>query len=320
MKSVAMQQNVTMDQSHMPPLNPASSIRYDICLEGNPSDDNNMFQFQVTDCVTAPTAAAQKVDEPPLTYLNKGQHYNITLKDVKGYDGDIISTAIITFHDEAHRAGATDYWKQFDRIVFRWNGKAGASIYVKFNCLSTDFSRIKGVKGIPLRLQIESYQQGMPHIEKTYSRIKLFRDKGAERKNKDDARHIERQLEKLRGKNGEPHPLWLAYSPTSPVTVFRELVTPEEDMAEDMHRRGLIASPSSSNILLPLPSPVPAPVNFMPGPMRRSFSTSFQPAPAVDMHYPFPAQVPIGYDPSYVPQRRRRIAKLSVLIKFESDD
>ncbi|CEJ03246.1 hypothetical protein RMCBS344292_17234 [Rhizopus microsporus] len=302
-----------------------SSIRYDICLE-------------------APTAAAQKVDEPPLTYLNKGQHYNITLKDVKGYDGDIISTAIITFHDEAHRAGATDYWKfwlshqnnaekakaidldisrsngihiiehrQFDRIVFRWNGKAGASIYVKFNCLSTDFSRIKGVKGIPLRLQIESYQQGMPHIEKTYSRIKLFRDK-------DDARHIERQLEKLRGKNGEPHPLWLAYSPTSPVTVFRELVTPEEDMAEDMHRRGLIASPSSSNILLPLPSPVPAPVNFMPGPMRRSFSTSFQPAPAVDMHYPFPAQVPIGYDPSYVPQRRRRIAKLSVLIKFESDD
>lgn len=115
-------------------------------------------------------------------------------------------------------------------------------------------------------------------------------------------------MEKLRGKNGEPHPLWLAYSPTSPVTVFRELVTPEEDMAEDMHRRGLIASPSSSNILLPLPSPVPAPVNFMPGPMRRSFSTSFQPAPAVDMHYPFPAQVPIGYDPSYVPQRRRRIA------------
>lgn len=49
-----------------------SSIRYDICLEGNPSDDNNMFQFQVTDCVTAPTAAAQKIDEPPLTYLNKG--------------------------------------------------------------------------------------------------------------------------------------------------------------------------------------------------------------------------------------------------------
>lgn len=26
-----------------------SSIRYDICLEGNPSDDNNMFQFQVAD-------------------------------------------------------------------------------------------------------------------------------------------------------------------------------------------------------------------------------------------------------------------------------
>ncbi len=63
-----------------------------------------------------------------MTYLNKGslhtlykqafsyheiigQYYNINLKDQKGYSEDINSTAIITFHDESHRAGATDYWK-----------------------------------------------------------------------------------------------------------------------------------------------------------------------------------------------------------------
>lgn len=80
--------------------------------------------------------------------------------------------------------------RQFDRISFRWNGKLGASVHIRFNCLSTDFSRIKGVKGIPLRLQIESEQSQLHHhypaaammqqistAERTYCRIKLFRDK-----------------------------------------------------------------------------------------------------------------------------------------------
>jgi hypothetical protein len=75
--------------------------------------------------------------------------------------------------------------RQFDRVSFKWFGKLGASVHVRFNCLSTDFSRIKGVKGIPLRLQIESeqvdnHQQNAMirhHPERTYCRIKLFRDK-----------------------------------------------------------------------------------------------------------------------------------------------
>ncbi|CAO3679333.1 unnamed protein product [Rhizopus stolonifer] len=290
-----------------------SDIRYDICLE-------------------APTAAAQKADEPPITYLNKGQYYNINLKDLNQFNGDIISTVIITFHDENHRASATDYWKfwlthqndteiakaveldiskstgtqlvenrQFDRVLFRWNGSSGATIYVKFNCLSTDFSRIKGVKGIPLRLQIESQQSTGP-IEKTYCRIKLFRDKATERKNKDDAKHIERQLEKLRGKNGEPHPLWLAYSPTSPITLFREIVSPEEDV---------LINPVT-NTLLPLPTPM--------GSVRRSFNGSFQASTDISPTLYSHAQFAIGYDPGYAPQRRRRIAKLSLLVKFESND
>lgn len=72
--------------------------------------------------------------------------------------------------------------RQFDRVSFKWNGKIGASVHIRFNCLSTDFSRIKGVKGIPLRLQIESEQTDQQAIirhqsERTYCRIKLFRDK-----------------------------------------------------------------------------------------------------------------------------------------------
>lgn len=94
----------------------------------------------------------------------------------------------------------------FDRITFEWNGSQGAKIFVRFNCLSTDFSRIKGVKGIPLRAYMESkvscpatldYQfagtiqpksddtgkkQGSDgdsyeYTENCFCKIKLFRDK-----------------------------------------------------------------------------------------------------------------------------------------------
>ena len=68
--------------------------------------------------------------------------------------------------------------KTFNRISFKWNGKAGAKLMVRFNCLSTDFSRIKGVKGIPLRVHMDTMASGDEQIlERSYAKIKLFRDK-----------------------------------------------------------------------------------------------------------------------------------------------
>jgi hypothetical protein len=46
-----------------------------------------------------------------LKSLLLGQYYNISLKDKDRFDGDIVSTVAITFHDESHRVSATDYWK-----------------------------------------------------------------------------------------------------------------------------------------------------------------------------------------------------------------
>lgn len=40
---------------------------------------------------------------------------------------------------------------EFEAIRFQWSGARGAKILVKLNCLSTEFSRTKGVKGIHLR-------------------------------------------------------------------------------------------------------------------------------------------------------------------------
>ncbi|KAI8887883.1 CP2-domain-containing protein [Backusella circina FSU 941] len=177
----------------------------------------------------APPAASLDIinDTSSLTYLNKGQYYTIRLKDEERYDGDIMSTIILTFHEESHLQESAEFWRfwlnqqeeshaakateialdrstgirliepvQFDRISVIWNGKHGANIGIRFNCLSTDFSRIKGVKGIPLSLHVDTaLNSSMVHS--VCCRIKLFRDKGAERKNKDDSKHMKKHLERI---------------------------------------------------------------------------------------------------------------------------
>ncbi|KAJ2771896.1 hypothetical protein GGI18_004960, partial [Coemansia linderi] len=154
------------------------------------SDSNLHFE-----CILeAPTAAAQRADESPLTYLNKGQLYGVTLVDKTLADTFYSTTLRIAFHEDSHRRGAATYWnfwlnqqesprsaraieldkagstgvvaaesKQFDRVTFQWHGRRGAKVMIRFNCLSTDFSRIKGVKGIPLRIHLDThYAQPSP--------------------------------------------------------------------------------------------------------------------------------------------------------------
>ncbi|KAI7884874.1 CP2-domain-containing protein [Lichtheimia hyalospora FSU 10163] len=176
----------------------------------------------------APTAISQKTEDLTTTYLNRGQWYVIELRDTKQQSTTVTSTVAIMFHEPSHRRVADNYWKfwltqqkephqaraidlddvksigisnvqypAFDRITFEWQGSA--RIYVCFNCLSTDFSRIKGVKGIPLRISLHNYIAKYQHFERSLCKVKLFRDKGAERKSKDDAKQMSKQIERMPG-------------------------------------------------------------------------------------------------------------------------
>ncbi|ORY07737.1 CP2-domain-containing protein [Basidiobolus meristosporus CBS 931.73] len=228
-----------------------------------PSNPNSNLRFEVV--LEAQTAAAQRLDENPLTYLNKGQYYPIALNDNARDDAELTSTLRVMFHDDAHRKLANTYWQfwlsqqpnpktaravdidkaastgiknvecsSLDRITFQWNGRKGAKIYIKFNCLSTDFSRIKGVKGIPLRARMETAPDMNPASnEKSFAKVKLFRDKGAERKNKDDQRHLEKIWEKMRGKQQDSNPLLMMFAQASPVTSFIEWSSNDLSDAEE---------------------------------------------------------------------------------------
>ncbi|KAI7825237.1 CP2 transcription factor-domain-containing protein [Gamsiella multidivaricata] len=251
------------------------------------------LRFKVT--LDAQTAAMQHQGDTPVTYLNKGQFYTVTLQDTEEYDGDICSVIKVTFHEEPHRKMAARYWsfwlsqqatpktaraldiekasstgmtevqsKTFDRISFKWNGKVGAKLMVRFNCLSTDFSRIKGVKGIPLRVHMDTILDGSTldsgdqeqQLERSYAKIKLFRDKGAERKNKDDHKHLERMWDKMRGKNADTNPLSQVLAPVQSVSAFWECFDHQEDSAEDetlglsetLAQESLDSDPSHSSV------------------------------------------------------------------------
>ncbi|KAI9315558.1 CP2 transcription factor-domain-containing protein [Dichotomocladium elegans] len=300
---------------------------------------------------------------------HQGQFYSVKLTDMESYDGILTSTLTLMFHEESHRRVSGNYWRfwfgqqkdpqtsraidisngiqnvqhdKFDRVTFDWNGRRGASIHVRFNCLSTDFSRIKGVKGIPLRLHMETsqaYASLYPTHPAVYCKIKLFRDKGAERKNKDDTRQLERQMEKLRGKHGKMHhPLWLAHQRAQPFTVFSEIpecLSPPTPIVHHHPSPTLTSAPGPSSSLFlhnhaaPLASP-PSSVGAAaaatasgiftmpltpPRGIKRSVGTMLQQDDGLGHSSTRGMLMMANGDPSYSPFVQRRVAsKVSFFI------
>ncbi|KAJ5764843.1 hypothetical protein N7520_004402 [Penicillium odoratum] len=73
------------------------------------------------------------------------------------------------------------------------------NIPVRFNVLSTDFSRSKGVQGVPVRLcaMTEIVTEEPHEAEMCYGIVKLFRDHGAERKMSNDEAYAKKRVEKI---------------------------------------------------------------------------------------------------------------------------
>lgn len=91
----------------------------------------------------------------------------------------------------------------FNAVSFTWDVSEEAKVFISVNCLSTDFSSQKGVKGTPLKIQIDTYSYNGPNrrpIHRAFTEIKVFCDKGAERKLRDEEK---KQLRKrTKGKSG----------------------------------------------------------------------------------------------------------------------
>ncbi|XP_049451369.1 grainyhead-like protein 3 homolog [Epinephelus fuscoguttatus] len=189
------------------------------------------FQFSLG----APVASPYKSSELPMVYLNKGQFYPITLHGVDSsaclgvtkvktvvmavFENDKSPEMQLRFWNHWHARQPTakqrvidiaDYKEVFNGISnieevafnalsFVWNPSEEAKVYIGINSLSTDFSAQKGVKGLPLTLQIDTYDfsSGTNQLlHRAACQVKIFCDKGAERKMRDE----ERKRSKRRGK------------------------------------------------------------------------------------------------------------------------
>ena len=88
----------------------------------------------------------------------------------------------------------------YNAIAVYWNPlEKAAFISCAIQCLSTDFSLQKGVKGLPLHLQVDTYCRGPSESEyelvhRSYCQVKVFCDKGAERKFRQEERRATRKV------------------------------------------------------------------------------------------------------------------------------
>uniref|UniRef100_A0A2K5PZS5 Grainyhead like transcription factor 1 n=1 Tax=Cebus imitator TaxID=2715852 RepID=A0A2K5PZS5_CEBIM len=198
------------------------------------SVSGNNFEYTLE----ASKSLRQKPGDSTMTYLNKGQFYPITLKEVISSalsppnisrseavlnDGLKLHVIMVVFAEDKSREDQLRHWKYwhsrqhtakqrcidiadykesfntisnieeiaYNAISFTWDINDEAKVFISVNCLSTDFSSQKGVKGLPLNIQIDTYSynnRSNKPVHRAYCQIKVFCDKGAERKIRDEER------------------------------------------------------------------------------------------------------------------------------------
>ncbi|XP_055619439.1 protein grainyhead isoform X2 [Toxorhynchites rutilus septentrionalis] len=175
----------------------------------------------------SPISSSQRREDDRITYINKGQFYGITLE--YSHDPDkplksqtVKSVIMLMFREEKSPEDEIKAWQfwhsrqhsvkqrildadtknsvglvgcieevSHNAIAVYWNPlESSAKINVAVQCLSTDFSSQKGVKGLPLHLQIDTFEdpRDTSVCHRGYCQIKVFCDKGAERKTRDEER------------------------------------------------------------------------------------------------------------------------------------
>ncbi|CAB3241951.1 unnamed protein product [Arctia plantaginis] len=188
--------------------------------------DDTRFQY----VLAAATSIATKQNEETLTYLNQGQPYEIKLKklgDLSQYKGKILKSVIkICFHERRLQYMEREQIAQWhterpgERIVevdvplsygvirveqpaclnalhVYWDPTKDVGVYIKVNCISTEFTAKKhgGEKGVPFRIQVETYLGSDEHtrLHAAACQIKVFKLKGADRKHKQDREKVMRR-------------------------------------------------------------------------------------------------------------------------------
>ncbi|XP_075442456.1 upstream-binding protein 1 isoform X3 [Ascaphus truei] len=108
---------------------------------------------------------------------------------------------------------------QLNAIEFLWDTSKRSSAFIQVHCISTEFTPRKhgGEKGVPFRIQVDSFKQNdngeyTDHLHSASCQIKVFKPKGADRKQKTDREKMEKRTAQEREK----------YQPSYETTILTE--------------------------------------------------------------------------------------------------
>ncbi|GIX78513.1 transcription factor CP2 [Caerostris extrusa] len=180
----------------------------------SPNLKNTGFQY----VLGAATSIATKVNEETMTYLNQAEK----IRRFDRNEGKLLKSIIrVGFQErrlqysekeqiaqwQSHRVGERileidvpfsyglyDVKNDPNNIhicEFLWDPTAESGVFVKLNCISTEFTPKKhgGEKGAPFRIQIETFSDSENYTHRLHvasCQVKVFKPKGADRKHKTD--------------------------------------------------------------------------------------------------------------------------------------
>uniref|UniRef100_A0A8C5PTI5 Upstream-binding protein 1 n=1 Tax=Leptobrachium leishanense TaxID=445787 RepID=A0A8C5PTI5_9ANUR len=109
---------------------------------------------------------------------------------------------------------------QLNAVEFLWDTSKRSSAFIQVHCISTEFTPRKhgGEKGVPFRIQIDTFKQNengeyTDHLHSASCQIKVFKPKGADRKQKTDREKMERRTAQEKEK----------YQPSYETTILTEM-------------------------------------------------------------------------------------------------
>ncbi|KAK6490529.1 upstream-binding protein 1 isoform X1 [Huso huso] len=109
---------------------------------------------------------------------------------------------------------------QLNAAEFLWDITKRTSVFVQVHCISTEFTPRKhgGEKGVPFRIQIDTFNQNengeyTDHLHSASCQIKVFKPKGADRKQKTDREKMEKRTPQEKEK----------YQPSYDTTILAEM-------------------------------------------------------------------------------------------------
>uniref|UniRef100_A0A8C7GLE5 Transcription factor CP2 n=1 Tax=Oncorhynchus kisutch TaxID=8019 RepID=A0A8C7GLE5_ONCKI len=232
-----------------------------------PDSENKILPFQYVLC--AATSPAIKLHDETLTYLNQGQSYEIRMLDnrklgeLPEITGKMVKSIIrVVFHDRR-----LQYTEHQQLEGWRWNRPGdrildlGDScgthqkepLLVIVHCISTEFTMRKhgGEKGVPFRIQIDTFKEndGEEYTEHQHSascQVKVFKPKGADRKQKTDREKMEKRAPQEKEK----------YQPSYETTILTECSPwPEVTYVNNSPSPGFNSTHNSFPNLLPAATP-----------------------------------------------------------------